>query len=364
MRQSPPSVAFYLPQFHPIPENDAWWGKGFTEWTNVAHAKPLFRGHHQPRLPADLGFYDLRVPEVREAQAQLAREHGIDGFCYWHYWFGNGRQLLERPFREVLASGKPDFPFCLAWANESWTGHWKGQDRTLLMPQEYPGDEDYVKHFQGLLPAFRDPRYLRVRGRLLFYVYRPRNLPDPARFISIWRDLARSEGIEDFFFVAGGWYDSFQGRDEIRLSAWGFDASNAIYPRAFGAYPRLTRLKRSCLRCLGFFANRLDFLEAVENMHDGVGSDVPNCPTILTGWDTTARHGRDGWVMTGFNAASFRRHVERVLTIAERPEAGPVVFIKSWNEWAEGNYVEPDMKHGTAFLEVIRDCRRTFALRC
>src|SRR3954453_14122667 len=141
-------IAFHLPQFHPIAENDEWWGRGFTEWTNVAKAQPLFRGHEQPRLPADLGFYDLRVPETRKHQAALARAAGIEGFCYWHYWFGNGRRILERPFAEVLEAGEPDFPFCLAWANQSWTGIWHGNPKSVLMHQEYPGREDEAAHFE------------------------------------------------------------------------------------------------------------------------------------------------------------------------------------------------------------------------
>ena len=140
------AIAFYLPQFHPVPENNEWWGKGFTEWTNVVKARPLFKGHYQPHLPADLGFYDLRLPEVREAQARLAKEHGIEGFCYWHYWFGNGKRILERPFNEVLLSNKPNFPFCLGWANESWTGIWHGNPGKVLVEQQYPGKQDYIEH--------------------------------------------------------------------------------------------------------------------------------------------------------------------------------------------------------------------------
>ena len=159
-------IAYYLPQFHPVPENDKYWGKGFTEWTNVASAKPLFRGHYQPRIPSDLGFYDLRIPQVREEQAQLASEAGIEGFCYWHYWFGNGKMLLEKPFEEVLTTGKPDFPFCLCWANHTWStkGWRKDADVEVIAEQTYPGDEDYVEHFNYCLPAFKDKRYITVDG--------------------------------------------------------------------------------------------------------------------------------------------------------------------------------------------------------
>ena len=157
-------LAYYLPQFHPFPENDEWWGKGFTEWTNVGKAKNLFPGHYQPRVPADLGYYDLRVPETREAQAQLARDAGVEGFIYWHYWFA-GKELMERPFDEVLASGKPDFPFALAWANQTWQGFNFGvnDERNVLIEQTYPGDEDYIAHFNKVLPAFKDKRYIQYR---------------------------------------------------------------------------------------------------------------------------------------------------------------------------------------------------------
>lgn len=167
-------IAFYLPQYHPIPENDAWWGKGFTEWTNVGKAKPLYRGHYQPRVPADLGYYDLRVPETRQAQADMARSYGVEGFMYWHYWFGGGKRLLERPFNEVLASGEPDFPFALAWANETWKGFAHGlANRNTLIEQRYLGEQDYIDHFHAVLPAFRDRRYITVDGKPLFMVYKP-----------------------------------------------------------------------------------------------------------------------------------------------------------------------------------------------
>src|SRR5215210_4081714 len=185
------AVAFYLPQFHPIPENDEWWGPGFTEWTNTAKARALYPGHRQPTLPADLGFYDLRLPEAREAQSDLAQQYGVEAFCYWHYWFGGGRRVLEKPFAEVLASGEPSVSFCLGWANQTWTGISHGAADRVLMEQTYPGDEDDQAHFDLVLPAFRDDRYLRVGGRPVFYVFRPEELPDAARFVDRWQQMAR-----------------------------------------------------------------------------------------------------------------------------------------------------------------------------
>ena len=173
------ALAFYLPQYHPIPENDEWWGKGFTEWANVAKAQPLYPGHYQPHLPGELGYYDLRVPEVREAQADLARDHGISGFVYYHYWF-HGRRLLNRPFDEVLASGSPDFPFALCWANEEWTRNWDGQSGRVLIRQEY-SDADDLAHIRWLATAFADSRYITIDGKPLMLVYRPGVLPDPKR---------------------------------------------------------------------------------------------------------------------------------------------------------------------------------------
>ena len=194
-------IAKYLPQFHPIPENDRWWGKGFTEWTNTASAKPLFPGHEQPSIPADLGYYDLRVSESREAQAELARQYGIEGFCYWHYWFGGGKRLLERPLNEVLRSGKPDFPFCLGWANHTWSGIWHGAPDQVLMEQTYPGLHDVKDHFYAMLEAFQDRRYMKIDGRNIFCIYRMGELEEATLFFSTWRELAVKEGIPDFYFI-------------------------------------------------------------------------------------------------------------------------------------------------------------------
>ena len=205
--KEPKIIAFYLPQYHPTPHNDEWWGKGFTEWTNVAKAKPLFGGHYQPKIPADLGFYDLRLPEIREQQAELAREAGIDGFCYYEYWFGNGHEELELPFKEVLESGKPDFPFCLCWANESWyKKFWNNDgaviDKKILAKQTYPGDEDIRNHFFARLNAFRDSRYMKYEGKLIYVIYKPLEHPEVKHFIQVWQQLAKENGLPEFYFIA------------------------------------------------------------------------------------------------------------------------------------------------------------------
>ena len=234
-------IALYLPQYHPIPENNEWWGKGFTEWTNVTRAKPLFEGHWQPRLPADLGFYDLRVAEVREAQAALAKQYGIYGFCYWHYWFA-GKQLMEKPFNEVLESGTPDFPFCLGWANQTWKGKWHGlSENKILIQQTYPGKEDHVAHFYSLLPAFTDHRYINVNGKKLFFIFSPKELEQPRLFIDTWRELAIKEGLGGFHFVAMHMWPDWQPGNE------GYDAmlSGIIETDPYRMDPKKTPAKKA-----------------------------------------------------------------------------------------------------------------------
>ena len=223
-------LAYYLPQFHPIKENDEWWGKGFTEWVNVAKARPLFRGHEQPKIPADLGFYDLRLPETRELQAEYAKRAGISAFCYWHYWFGNGVRMMQNPLEEVIRLGKPDFPFCLAWANHTWyqkfwsngNSRFSLEKSKVLVEQMYPGKEDYKLHFQNMLPAFQDTRYFKIDGRLVFVVYAPEKLPDAHGFISYWQELAKENKLPGFYFIA----HCFSSKLLPLIRQLGFDAIN------------------------------------------------------------------------------------------------------------------------------------------
>ncbi|HYR76631.1 MAG TPA: glycoside hydrolase family 99-like domain-containing protein [Pyrinomonadaceae bacterium] len=349
-------IAFYLPQFHPIPENDEWWSRGFTEWTNVAKARPLFKGHYQPNIPADLGFYDLRVAEARLAQADLARQHGIEGFCYWHYWFA-GKRLLERPFQEVLKSREPDFPFCLAWANESWTGVWNGQPNKILLEQTYPGEEDYVRHFHALLDAFGDERYIQMDGKPVFVVYMPDSLPDPQRFTDLWNELAIKAGLKGIYFI--GIVDCLWSETP------GFDGYTYHLPGTFvKALPKrqLTRLVKT-LRGRSvdrYLNNRLpltvDYSSLIANSLRSIQFGPKHYPSVIPNWDSTPRHGVKGLVLLDSTPDLFRAHLREAIDIVQsRDRDHRLIFVKSWNEWAEGNYLEPDLRFGSGYLEAIRE---------
>jgi lipopolysaccharide biosynthesis protein len=356
-------IAFYLPQYHPIPENDRWWGKGFTEWTNVTKAKPLFPGHKQPNLPADLGFYDLRVPEVRQAQADLARTYGIEGFCYWHYWFGDGQRILERVFDEVLASGQPDFPFCLAWANETWSRTWQGKAKAILMEQRYPGEADDRRHFEYLLKAFRDPRYIRVEGKPLFVIYNPEGLPQPKAFINLFQKLAIEAGLPGLF-IPGVCDDYFS------LEASGLDARIPPQPGLFQHLkangwqrePRPNLIIRAGRKIWRKFRSNLPFPEIYSYPRKArFYVNLPKCdartlPCAMNNWDKTPRSGKRATIFLGTTPEQYRLVLRKsIADVSDRPAEHRIVFLKSWNEWAEGNQLEPDRCFGHGFLQVTRE---------
>ena len=372
----PRIIGLYLPQYHPIPENDEWWGKGFTEWTNVAKAKPLFRGHYQPRIPADLGFYDLRLPEVREQQAQLAREAGLEGFCYYHYWFGNGRQLLERPFNEVLASGKPDFPFCLCWANHDWTNKtWqKGNNfrrDSMIMKMEY-SKEDYVRHFNYVLPAFRDPRYITVDGKPLFAVWAPHHIPDARVFIDLWQQLARENGLPGIHFVghtdnagkglpgqAADYYSADKAKEYYQaVLDLGFDAvMSSGYRRAVALLQGKTRMMWRMLSGKTFAPtySKMDYSRLMANYYvpEDAGENI--YPTLLPQWDRTPRAGKNSEIVVDSTPDRFQETVETAIELIRQKEPEhQLLFLKAWNEWGEGDYVEPDLKFGHGYIQAIR----------
>ncbi len=360
MPADPRLIAFHLPQFHPTPENDAWWEPGFTEWHNVTRARPLYRGHYQPHLPADLGFYDLRLPDARAAQAELARAYGIEAFCYYHYWF-NGRRILERPVDEIVASGQPDFPFCLCWANENWTRAWDGRDREVLLEQRYDAEDD-VAHMRHLIPTLSDPRYVRVDGRPVFLVYRVGRLPDPRATADRWRREAERAGLPGLYLMR---VESFADeRGDPR--SLGFDASVEFQPR----WP----LVEGCRvhRRRPWHRQRLGTAEPGYRDHFVADfgcvaraaaavpwPDHPWARCACPSWDNTARRRTGGIILSDPDPATYGQWLVAILAQAA-DHAGdpaghpPLAFVNAWNEWAEGNHLEPCQNWGRSFLEATR----------
>ena len=347
-------IALYLPQYYPFTENDLWWGKGFTEWTNVGKAKPLFRGHYQPRIPADLGYYDLRVPETRQAQADMAKKHGIEGFAYWHYWFGGGKRLLERTFNEVLASQEPDFPFCLSWANHSWYEklYTLGSANKLLIEQTYPGDQDHRAHFISVLPAFQDQRYITVDGKPIFMIFAPLDSPEIKNFIKIWRNLALENGLPGVHFIGHG-----LAHEKNEIMGTGVDAfyENSVS----GIYNRQSLIKKITQKLRAKFLKIPRVFSYREAMKYFVSEDAKNIetiPMICPNWDHSPRSGIKGFILDNSTPELFKQNVRTALdSIKHKPEQKRIAIIKSWNEWGESNYLEPDLKYGLKYLEALRD---------
>ncbi len=355
MKSTPRLIAFYLPQYHPIKENDEWWGKGFTEWTNVAKAKPLFPNHYQPHIPSDLGFYDLRVPETRTHQADLAKQHGVESFCYYHYWFA-GKELLERPFKEVLQTGEPDFGFCICWANQTWSGIWHGCPDRILIEQTYPGEEDHRKHFDSLLPAFLDKRYTRIDGMPIFIIFRPQEIPDSRKTTDLWRKMAVDAGLKGLYFIGIHENPYWNPQDH------GYDAS--ITPKL----PPRNRPWISRRQPIKWLKQKYEESRGIPKIYEYkniypellVNSDINrnfiNYPCIIPNWDNTPRSGAYGMVFHESSPSLFRLHFKEALKLTQNAaNDNRLIFIKAWNEWAEGNYLEPDMRFGLEYLEVIRD---------
>ncbi len=359
-------IAFYLPQYHEIPENNLWFGKGFTEWTNVKKAKKLFRDHYQPHIPTDLGYYNLHNPEIRKLQTKIAREHGIEGFCYWHYWFA-GKRLLEKPFQDVIESNEPDFPFCLGWANDSWTGIWHGAPGRILIEQTYPGEEDEYNHFYSVLPAFRDKRYLTVNGKPIFYIYKPKLLKNAKKFITHWNKLARKEGLNGIYFIA-----NIDDQEPLFEESVGFSAVTPHNP-GWTLYHCLNLTKT-----LSYNVNRLllklmqkslkdyfrpvckpyifDYEEYIKYALPIIKTSLDVYPCVVPNWDNTPRCGINGVVLKNSTPFLFGTHLEDAIKcVNSHEEEKGIIFLKSWNEWAEGNYLEPDNNFWYEYLQVCRE---------
>lgn len=349
-------IAFYLPQFYPTKENNEWWGAGFTDWRTVNMAKPLFKNHVQPKIPLDLGYYDLRLAETRKEQAQLALHYGIDCFCYWHYWFGNGKRLLNYPFDQVIASKEPQISFCLGWANHSWyKKSWggKGKDQ-LLIKQEYLGKKDYILHFNTMLEAFKDKRYSKFNNKLIFIIYQPLdNKEEIKMFIQTWRNLAKENGLNDFFFIGK---DSYSRNKEEILSL-GFDA---IYnDNLFGILHKETLIQKGVRYLKRKIFNTpmvFKYKDAIKYMLTEEESKENVIPVIAPNWDHSPRSGNKNAIFIESKPQYFEQLVSKAENIASKKQNN-LVIVKSWNEWGEGNYLEPDLEYGKGMLEALRKGR-------
>lgn len=343
--------AFYLPQFHPIPENDLWWGKGFTEWRNVAKATPKYQGHYQPHVPADLGFYDLRLPEIMGQQYALARRYGIEGFCVYHYDFG-GRRVLSAPIEALLQRPDIQFPFFLCWANENWTKHWDGGDREMLLEQDY-GPQSAARLAADAVRMAKDPRYVRVNGRPMLLVYRPFLIPDPAAFAAEIRAAFADAGFDGVHLV---YVESMEAIDRNATPAdIGFDACVEFPPQGVGV-PNANPTPAQP----GWQGLRYDYYETVRNAAVRAGASYPRYPGVFMSWDNSARQPAKGTCFDGATPARFQAYCEEKMAEAKAFHAGAerMLFVNAWNEWAEGAHLEPDVAYGHRWLESLE---RAFA---
>ncbi|HNQ04735.1 MAG TPA: glycoside hydrolase family 99-like domain-containing protein [Thiobacillaceae bacterium] len=343
----PKLIAFYLTQFHPIPENDAWWGKGFTEWTNVTKARPLFDGHYQPQLPTDFGFYDLRVRATRREQIKVAKEYGIDGFCYHYYWF-SGKRLLYAPLDDMLADPESDMPFCLCWANENWTRRWDATEQQILIAQRYLPDDD-LEFIKSLRNFLTDPRYIRIDGRPILIVYRPQHLPDARKTATVWRDYCRKVGIGEIHLCAALTHGNHD------YARFGFDSGVEFPPHNIQCGNQAGRLTFH----EPFMGYAVEYAEVASSYLMRHYENTNVFRSVFPAWDNTARTGSRAVIVLGSSPDNYEYWLAQAIrrTMQDFPDGDRLVFINAWNEWAEGCHLEPDRKHGRAFLEATRNAR-------
>nr|WP_199158650.1 glycoside hydrolase family 99-like domain-containing protein [Pedobacter sp. ASV2] len=356
------AIALYLPQFHPFKENDEWWGKGFTEWTNVTKSKPKFKGHYQPHLPTDLGFYDLRLLDTMIEQASLAKAYGISGFCFYHYWF-NGKLLMETPLEQMLKSKKPDFPFCLCWANENWTRRWDGLEADVLIKQEYDLKDD-LTHIQYLMPFFKDDRYIKINGKPVYLMYRSELHPNINEAVKIWRQEAKKAGFEDLYLIR---VENF--KRDFNPQGHDFDASMEFAPDFAIDLKKYSKKKpvnhffrkllhKTSIKESGLLVNKVfDYEEIVDKMLKKAPKSYKYFRSVFPSWDNSARRKNNATIFVNSSPEKFQNWVEKTVAYTKENFEGDerIIFINAWNEWAEGCHLEPDQKYGHSYLQALKN---------
>lgn len=344
---SPRLIAFYLTQFHPTAENNLWWGKGFTEWTNVTKAEPLFEGHLQPHLPSDFGFYDLRVRDTRRDQIKTAKQYGIDGFCYHYYWF-SGQRILNLPLDDMLLDAESDMPFCLCWANENWTRRWDAADHEVLIAQKYLPNDD-LNFIKSLIPFFEDGRYIRVDGKPYLIVYRPQHLPDAKKTLNIWREYCKSIGVGEIHICAA----LVHGNEDYKQ--YGFDSGVEFPPHNL----RSANINDQIEFYAPFKGNVLEYSVIAESYVKREYKDSKVFKTVFPSWDNTARTKERALVVLNGHPKNYEYWLSLTIDLAKKHKNGEqLVFINAWNEWAEGCHLEPDRWFGHGFLEATLNAKK------
>jgi lipopolysaccharide biosynthesis protein len=345
-------IAFYLPQFHQIPENDKWWGEGFTEWTNVKKATPLFKGHRQPIIPGELGYYDLTIGDIQERQSTMAMKYGIHAFCYYHYWMGDGNMLLERPAELMLKNKAVKIPFCFCWANENWTRSWYDGKDSIIHYQKYGDEVEIRNHLKYLYPFFKDERYLRKNGKVVLSILSIRDIPNAEIYISTIRQIAKKDFNLDLYLI-GGYYDNYDENEFDKL-----DLDDRISPNHLNAVQKINNkfLNRIKFK-LGVLKKPLqyEYSKIVSEMKNDIQKNAVTIPIVIPNWDNTPRHNTQGKVYVNFKKPLFEELIQQAISQTSQRSKNDFIFIKSWNEWAEGNYLEPDSVNGYTFLEAIKD---------
>lgn len=372
-------IAFYLPQFHEIPENDEWWGKGFTEWVNVKKARPLYDGHEQPRVPLGRNYYNLLDDEVKIWQTQIAKKYGVYGFCYYHYWF-NGKMVLEEPMEQMLKNKKIDMPFCICWANEPWTKAWVGK-KEVILPQFYGEEKEWTEHFEYMLPFFKDERYIKENNKPLVVIYRAEVIPELNERLKLWDKLAKKNGLAGLAFAYQDiTFDLMKGKDDSLFDyniefqpsyAWNdMNSKGAIKSSAMWSSLRSIKRKLHTVveKKVGFdldryvmnskksvTVNKVDYDAAWNEILNHKPSSDKCIPGAFVGWDNTPRKGNNGTVYIGDTPEKFKMYLSKQIKRAKEEYHKDMIFMYAWNEWAEGGYLEPDERTGYKNLEAIRD---------